>query len=54
MPRIVRKRLDHTTHFAGRFGAIYFITICCQRRGLNQLCRDETAAALANTTRIYQ
>jgi putative transposase len=51
--RTVRKRLDHTTHFAGRFGAIYFITICCQRRGLNQLCRDETAAALTNTARIY-
>jgi len=53
MPRIVRKRLDHTTHFAGRFGAIYFITICCQRRGSNQLCHDGTAAALANTARIY-
>src|SRR5713101_6481231 len=53
MPHIMRKRLDHTTHFAGRFGAIYFITICCQQRGLNQLCRDETAAALANTARIY-
>src|SRR6266487_1705121 len=53
MPRIMRKRLDHTAHFAGRFGAIYFITICCQQRGLNQLCRDETAAALVNTARIY-
>jgi hypothetical protein len=29
----MRKRLNHTTHFAGRFGAIYFITICCQQRG---------------------
>ena len=48
-----RKRLDHTTHFAGRFGAIYFITICCQRRGSNQLCREQTAAALLNTGRIY-
>jgi putative transposase len=53
MPRIVRKRLDHTAHFAGRFGAIYFITICCQRRGSNQLCNDKTAAMLENTARIY-
>jgi putative transposase len=53
MPRIMRKRLDHTAHFAGRFGAIYFITICCQRRRSNQLCHDETAAVLANTARIY-
>jgi putative transposase len=53
MPRIVRKRLDHTAHFAGRFGAIYFITICCQQRGWNQLCYDETAAVLVKTARIY-
>jgi putative transposase len=53
MPPIVRKRLDHTTHFAGRFGAIYFITICCDRRGVNQLCIDQTAAVLENTARIY-
>ena len=53
MPRITRKRLDHTAHFAGRFGAIYFITICCQQRRLNQLCHDETAAVLVNTARIY-
>jgi putative transposase len=53
MPRMMRKRLDHTTHFAGRFGAIYFITICCQRRGSNQLCYDATAAVLANTAHIY-
>jgi putative transposase len=50
---MMRKRLDHKTHFAGRFGAIYFITICCQQRGFNHLCNDETAAVLANTTHIY-
>jgi putative transposase len=48
-----RKRLDHTTHFAGRFGATYFITICCQQRGVNQLCNKETAAILSKTARIY-
>jgi putative transposase len=53
MPGIIRKRLDHTTHFAGRFGAVYFITICSQQRGLNQLCHDHVAAVLADTARIY-
>ena len=54
MARVLRKRLDHRTHFAGRFGAIYFITICCQQRNLNQLCRRQTAAVLLNTAHIYQ
>jgi putative transposase len=53
MQQLIRKRLSHTTHFAGRFGATYFITICCERRGVNQLCRKETAAVLAKTARIY-
>jgi len=53
MLRIIRKRLDHKTHFAGRFGAVYFITICCQHRGSNQLCHDEVAAVLPDTARIY-
>jgi hypothetical protein len=49
----VRKHLDHTTHFAGRFGAIYFVTICCKRRGPNQLCRETTAAMIFETARRY-
>ncbi len=53
MPRVLRKRLDHTTHFAGRFGAIYFITVCCDRRGSNQLCNEETSRTLFDTARIY-
>jgi REP-associated tyrosine transposase len=53
MPRILRKRLDHRTHFAGRFGAIYFITICCQQRGSNQLCDERTSKILFDTARIY-
>jgi REP element-mobilizing transposase RayT len=53
MARILRKRLDHTTHFAGRFGAIYFITICCDRRGTNQLYHEKTANVLFDTARIY-
>ena len=53
MPRVVRKRLDHTPHFAGRFGAIYFVTICCQKRGSNQLCCEDTSKALFDSARIY-
>jgi len=53
MSHVLRKRLDHTTHFAGRFGAIYFITICCERRGSNQLCDDRTSKVLFDTARIY-
>jgi putative transposase len=53
MPPLIRKRLSHRTHFAGRFGATYFITICCQQRGVNQLCQTETAAVLLKTARIY-
>ena len=53
MSRVIRKPLDHTTHFAGRFGAIYFITVCCEQRGTNQLCYGKTAKELFNTARIY-
>ena len=53
MARVLRKRLDHTTHFAGRFGAIYFITICCERRGANQLCDEKTREVLFDTAQIY-
>jgi putative transposase len=53
MPRALRKRLDHTTHFVGRFGAVYFITVCCQQRGRNQLCHKGTAKILFDTARIY-
>ena len=53
MAHVQRKRLDHMPHFAGRFGAIYFITICCQQRGINQLCDETTARVLFDTARIY-
>ena len=51
--RPVRKQLDHSIHFHGRFGATYFITICCQRRGVNQLCKNEVAQGLFETARRY-
>jgi putative transposase len=51
--RPVRKQLDHSIHFHGRFGATYFITICCRQRGLNQLCKPEAAQLLTDTARQY-
>jgi hypothetical protein len=48
-----RKHLDHTQHFAGRFGAIYFVTICSLPRGFNRLCHSETASILFETSRRY-
>ncbi|MBA2585485.1 MAG: hypothetical protein H0U99_03265 [Chthoniobacterales bacterium] len=33
LTRPIRKWFDHTTHFAGRCGVLYFITICCAQRG---------------------
>ncbi len=51
--RPVRKPLNHSAHFQGRFGATYFITICCRRRGVNQLCLNSVASALFETARRY-
>lgn len=51
--RPVRKPLGHFIHFHGRFGATYFITICCQRRGVNQLCKPGVAEVLFETARQY-
>src|SRR6476469_6640984 len=48
-----RKALNHSSHFAGRFGAVYFITICCQPRGANHLCHETTAKSVFETARIY-
>jgi putative transposase len=51
--RPVRKQLDHSTHFHGRFGATYFVTICCRWRYANQLCHNDIAAVLFETARRY-
>ena len=51
--RPVRKRLNHPAHFHGRFGVTFFVTICCQRRGTNQLCLKDVANVLFETARRY-
>jgi putative transposase len=49
----VRKRLDHRMHLRGRFGAIYFVTICCELRARNQLCDERLATELFRTALRY-
>ena len=51
--RPVRKQLDHTIHFHGRFGATYFITICCKSRHANRLCHNSVADIIFETARRY-
>src|ERR1041384_242765 len=51
--RPTRKQLDHSLYFHGRFGVTYFITICCQRRGVNQLCKPDIAQELFRTAQQY-
>jgi putative transposase len=53
MERPVRKPLDHNPHPVARFGADFFITICCQKRGVNQLCQKHAANVLLETARLY-
>jgi hypothetical protein len=51
--RPIRREPDHSTHYAARFGATFFITICCESRVANQLCRKVVARALFETARRY-
>jgi len=48
-----RKCLDHSGHFQARFGATYFITVCCRERTANQLCHDRTAEQMFETAALY-
>src|SRR5438477_10475038 len=47
------KQLDRSTHYPARFGATFFITICCEARVANQLCRENIARVLFETGRCY-
>jgi REP-associated tyrosine transposase len=51
--RPIRKPLNHSAHFHGRFGATYFITVYCQHRGVNQLCLKDVASVLFETAGRY-
>ena len=46
-------RSTHSAHFYGRFGASYFVTSCCHRRGINQFRVKDVASILFKTARRY-
>ena len=51
---IGRRALPHEPpHFIGTSDAIFFITICCQPKGLNQLCNEETARIIFDAAEFY-
>jgi REP element-mobilizing transposase RayT len=49
-----RKVLPHETPVWVKPGELFFITICCQQRGENQLCRTELARALIESVCFRQ
>ena len=49
-----RKTLPHDIPSWVDDGAEYYITICCQRRGKNQLCREEIAALIRESIQFRQ
>jgi putative transposase len=52
---IGRRRLPHDPpHFIETSNAIFFVTICCQPRGKNQLCWPEISRLIFDTARFYE
>jgi putative transposase len=52
---IGRRALPHDPpHFIGTSDAIFFVTICCQPKGENQLCRPAIAHILFKAARFYE
>ena len=49
-----RKILFHAVPAWVDDGAEYFITICCQPKGLNQLCRKHNSLTILNAMRFYE
>src|SRR5205085_9737724 len=51
---IGRRVLPHDPpHFIGTSDAVFFITICCKRRGPNQLCQPTIAEKIFESARVY-
>jgi putative transposase len=50
-----RRALPHDPpHFIGTSDAIFFVTVCCRQRGVNQLCKPAIAKSLFEATRFYE
>ena len=52
LPR--RKILPHQTPGWIKSDSIFFVTVCCQPRGLNQLCHESVAAVLFDAVAFRQ
>jgi putative transposase len=49
-----RRALPHDPpHFIGTSDAVFFITVCCHRKGLNQLCHPPIAETIFASARFY-
>src|SRR2546425_7299764 len=52
---IGRRALPHDPpHFIGTSDAIFFITICCQPKGDNQLCLPKASRTLFEAAKFYE
>ncbi len=49
-----RKSLPHAIPSWVKDGSGYFITICCQPKGINQLCREDVSSMLWHSLKFRQ
>ncbi|MBN1268123.1 MAG: transposase [Kiritimatiellae bacterium] len=49
-----RKRLPHDIPSWVSDDAVFFITVCCRDRGVNQLCRGDVASAIFESVQFRQ
>jgi REP element-mobilizing transposase RayT len=54
MDKSTRPRLNHETPIWVTYDATFFITICTEPRGLNQLCTSHVGTTALNAIRNYQ
>jgi putative transposase len=48
-----RRRLYHVPPAWVESSSLYFVTICCERRGVNQLCLPKTGDSLLESAAFY-
>ncbi|PYL04257.1 MAG: hypothetical protein DME32_02250 [Verrucomicrobia bacterium] len=53
MPTLAQFERNSIIQLIARFGATFFITICCEARVANQLCHGDIARVLFETARRY-
>jgi len=51
--RPVRKQLDHSIHYHAGSARRISSTICCQRRGVKQLCKPDVVRLLFEAAQHY-